>query len=225
MKKINFHINTEDNNMPILGSLPTSGSKKYNSFCEVDDELSGIFDAIFEQLGGELKKRDEIYLKYFQEDHSDIGPHFHAFDDIPLMNGYKGCNGTFWSQEARNTVAVAVIKECDVRNISYVMTLIHPSPDDELEPAFFTEKFLQNYGVCTKSPRNLFFLETAYNDSLFSENDMGEIRLLLSKGVAFGYRYCHFCVFNEFTDVLKYPAGNVSSEDRDALRDSLWNDI
>lgn len=227
MDHLKLKFNTEDNNMPIRGSLPTSGSKNYNSLCEVTNELAGSSNAVYKKLSEKLRKRDEIYQKYLQEDHSDIGPHFHAFDDIPLINGYKACTGVSWPQKVGDEadINIALIKECDVKNISYVMVIVRPSLDDEAEPVFVTENFLQNYGDCTKSARSLFFLEAVLYDSLLSENGMGEVRWLLSKGVAFGYRYCHFCVFNEFNDVLKYPAGNVSPDDRDNLLDSLWNDI
>ena len=228
MDALKLKFNTEGNNMPILGSLPTSGSKNYNSFCEVTNELAGSSNAVYEKLSEELRKRDEIYQKYLQEDHSDIGPHFHTFDDIPLINGYKACTGVSWPQEVGDEadINIALIKDCDVRGVGYIMAMAPASQDNHrIEPVFFTERFLEIYGYCTKSARSLFFLDDIWYESLFSENDMGEVRWLLPEGVAFGYRYCRFCIFNEFNDVLKYPAGNVSPDDRDNLLDSLWDDI
>lgn len=229
MNYLSLYFNTEDNNMPILGSLPTSGSKRCISFCEVLNEWVDDSNAISTKVDEELEKQNETYRKYLQEDHSDLGPHYHAFQSsIPLMNGYEAYVGMYWPQTSGDEpdIEVALIKDCDVRGVGYIMAMAPASQDNHrIEPVFFTERFLEIYGDCTKSPRSLFFLDDIWYESLFSEDDMGEVRWLLPKGVAFGYRYCHFCVFNEFNDVLKYPDGNVSPDDRDNLLDSLWNDI
>lgn len=40
-----------------------------------------------------------------------------------------------------------------------------------------------------------------------------EVRWLFSEGLAFGYKYCKFYVFNEFTDAVKYSDDSLSEDD------------
>ena len=46
------------------------------------------------------------------------------------------------------------------------------------------------------------------------------MRWLFSEGLAFGYKYCKFYVFNEFTDAVKYSDDSLSEDD---LFDLIWN--
>lgn len=98
------------------------------------------------------------------------------------------------------------------------MGIINPNNTDEPQLAFFTRLFFEYFSDTTKFGKNLFFVDAALNG--YISECSGEVRWLFSEGLAFGYKYCKFYVFNEFTDAVKYSDDSLSEDD---LFDLIWN--
>lgn len=99
--------------------------------------------------------------------------------------------------------------------------MIHPDNLEEAEPAIFTEMFFDGLSSSTKFGKNLFFTGAGSNG--YISECSGEVRWLFSEGVAIGYKYCRFFVFNEFTNRIKYQEEELTDDVMDELNDLLWN--
>ena len=149
----------------------------------------------------------------------DIGSHCHAFPSFDLGDGYIAYVGMFWP-EMKENLAISLTKEFVLENGGDDMTMgiINPNNTDEPQLAFFTRLFFECFSDATKFGKNLFFVDAALNG--YISECSGEVRWLFSEGLAFGYKYCKFYVFNEFTDAVKYSDDSLSEDD---LFDLIWN--
>lgn len=207
-----------------VNSLPASGKREYVSLCEVLGEYSDNYDYFHERINDEIQKNLEVYKSYSEADHSDLGSHCHVFPSFDFGNGYTAHVGMYWP-EVKDYPAVSLTKDFVLEDGGDDLTLglIAPENMEDPVPAFFTRPFFECFSDSTKFGKNLFFLDagiTGYVSSLAS----GETRWLFSEGVAQGYKYCRFYVFNDFTDRIKYKEDNDLTDDMmDELDNLLWN--
>lgn len=117
----------------------------------------------------------------------------------------------------------SLIKVFNLKNGGDDMTLgmIWPDNREEVEPAIFTEMFFDGLSSSTKFGKNLFFTVAGSNG--YISECSGEVRWLFSEGVAIGYKYCRFFVFNDFTDRDKYQGEELTDKMIDEFEDRLWN--
>ena len=215
MVKSNF----DDNNLFTVNISPISSKQEYSCLCEVVEEYGGNLDYLMSKIGQAIKKNTLLYQDYSNADHLDIGSHCHAFPSFDLGDGYIAYVGMFWP-EMKENLAISLTKEFVLENGGDDMTigLIHPDNADEPQLAFFTRPFLKCFSDSTKYGEDLFFVDAALNG--YISECSGEVRWLFSEGLAFGYKYCKFYVFNEFTDAVKYSDDSLSEDD---LFDLIWN--
>ena len=215
MVKSNF----DDNNLFTVNISPISSKQEYSCLCEVVEEYGGNLDYLMSKIGQAIKKNTLLYQDYSNADHLDIGSHCHAFPSFDLRDGYITYVGMFWP-EMKENLAISLTKEFVLENGGDDMTMgiINPNNTDEPQLAFFTRLFFECFSDATKFGKNLFFVDAALNG--YISECSGEVRWLFSEGLAFGYKYCKFYVFNEFTDAVKYPDDSLSEDD---LFDLIWN--
>ena len=201
MVKSNF----DDNNLFTVNISPISSKQEYSCLCEVVEEYGGNLDYLMGKISQAIKKNTLLYQDYSNADHLDIGSHCHAFPSFDLGDGY---------------IAISLTKEFVLENGGDDMTMgiINPNNTDEPQLAFFTRLFFEYFSDTTKFGKNLFFVDAALNG--YISECSGEVRWLFSEGLAFGYKYCKFYVFNEFTDAVKYSDDSLSEDD---LFDLIWN--
>lgn len=215
MVKSNF----DDNNLFTANISPIPSKQEYSCLCEVVEEYDGNLDYLMGKISQTIKKNTLLYQDYSNANHSDIGSHCHAFPDFDLGNGYIAYVGMFWP-EMKENLAISLTKEFVLENGGDDMTMgiINPNNTDEPQLAFFTRLFFECFSDATKFGKNLFFVDAALNG--YISECSGEVRWLFSEGLAFGYKYCKFYVFNEFTDAVKYSDDSLSEDD---LFDLIWN--
>ena len=199
MVKSNF----DDNNLFTVNISPISSKQEYSCLCEVVEEYGGNLDYLMGKISQAIKKNTLLYQDYSNADHLDIGSHCHAFPSFDLGDGYIAYVGMFWP-EMKENLAISLTKEFVLENGGDDMTMgiINPNNTDEPQLAFFTRLFFEYFSDTTKFGKNLFFVDAALNG--YISECSGEVRWLFSEGLAFGYKYCKFYVFNEFTDAVKY---------------------
>ena len=215
MVKSNF----DGNNLFTANISPIPSKQEYGCLCEVTKEYNGNLNYLMSKIGQAIKKNTLLYQDYSNADHLDIGSHCHAFPSFDLGDGYIAYVGMFWP-EMKENLAISLTKEFVLENGGDDMTMgiINPNNTDEPQLAFFTRPFLECFSDATKFGKNLFFVDAALNG--YISECSGEVRWLFSEGLAFGYKYCKFYVFNEFTDAVKYPDDSLSEDD---LFDLIWN--
>lgn len=81
--------------------------------------------------------------------------------------------------------------------------------------------FFENLSDSTTFGKDLFFTDAGLNG--YISECSGEVRWLFSEGVAIGYKYCRFFVFNDFTDRDKYQGEELTDKMIDEFEDRLWN--
>ena len=212
MVKSNF----DDNNLFTVNISPISSKQEYSCLCEVVEEYGGNLDYLMGKISQAIKKNTLLYQDYSNADHLDIGSHCHAFPSFDLGDGYIAYVGMFWP-EMKENLAISLTKEFVLENGGDDMTMgiINPNNTDEPQLAFFTRLFFEYFSDTTKFGKNLFFVDAALNG--YISECSGEV---FSEGLAFGYKYCKFYVFNEFTDAVKYSDDSLSEDD---LFDLIWN--
>ena len=191
MVKSNF----DGNNLFTANISPIPSKQEYGCLCEVTKEYNGNLNYLMSKIGQAIKKNTLLYQDYSNADHLDIGSHCHAFPSFDLGDGYIAYVGMFWP-EMKENLAISLTKEFVLENGGDDMTMgiINPNNTDEPQLAFFTRLFFECFSDAT--------------------------RWLFSEGLAFGYKYCKFYVFNEFTDAVKYSDDSLSEDD---LFDLIWN--
>ena len=215
MVKSNF----DDNNLFTVNISPISSKQEYSCLCELEDKNSNKLDYLISKIRKQIKIKKQLYQDYSNADHLDIGSHCHAFPSFDLGDGYIAYVGMFWP-EMKENLAISLTKEFVLENGGDDMTMgiINPNNTDEPQLAFFTRLFFECFSDATKFGKNLFFVDAALNG--YISECSGEVRWLFSEGLAFGYKYCKFYVFNEFTDAVKYSDDSLSEDD---LFDLIWN--
>lgn len=217
------HFNINNNNLLAANILPFPSKKEYGCLCEVTEEFSGNFEYLMDKASREIKKNNLLYQTYSDEDHSDMGSHCHAFPSFDLGDGYIAHIGMNWP-EKKGYLIIVLTKKFILENGSEDMTLglIYPDNSNGLQPAFFTRLFFESFSDSTKFGKDLFFLNVGMNGYL--SECSGEVRWLFSEGIASGYKYCKYYVFNDFADTAKYQGEELTDEMMDKLDECLWND-
>ena len=215
MVKSNF----DGNNLFTANISPIPSKQEYGCLCEVTKEYNGNLNYLMSKIGQAIKKNTLLYQDYSNADHSDIGSHCHAFPSFDLRDGYITYVGMFWP-EMKENLAISLTKEFVLENGGDDMTMgiINPNNTDEPQLAFFTRLFFECFSDATKFGKNLFVVDAALY--VYISEFSVDVRWLFSEGLAFGYKYCKFYVFNEFTDAVKYPDDSLSEDD---LFDLIWN--
>lgn len=218
MVKFNF----DDNNLFTANILPIPSKQEYSCLCEVIEEFCGNSNYLIDKVSQGIKKNALLYQDYSNADHSDIGSHCHAFPSFDLGDGYTAHIGMNWP-EMKEFLIPCLTKEFVLEDGGDGMTLgmIYPDNLEGEIPAFFTRIFFEDFSDSTKFGKNIFFLDICRNG--YISECSGEIRWLFSKGVAFGYKYCKFYVFNGFTDQIKYQGEDLTDDMKEELDDLLWN--
>lgn len=201
-------------------NLPKPGKTQYNALCEAVNEFHTNLRTLSQMAIIEMIKRLDIYEAYSK---SASGSHFHPFDSIDLGSGYSAhfgmmCPVSYFSEDC---IDIAITKEVRMADgCSYTLVIVNIN--DDLEPVFFTEFFWKVFTKTTMLHKDVFLLYLAMHyKSIYSRWDTGEVRWLLSKGMAFGRRYCQFDVFHDFTDDIQY----IDGVDEDDLEDDMWNEV
>lgn len=212
----------DGNNLFTVNISPISSKQEYGCLCEVVEEYGGNLDCLMGKISHVIKKNTLLYQDYSNADHSDIGSHCHAFPSFDLGDGYIAYVSMFWP-EMKENLAISLTKEFVLENggDGMIMGIINPNNTDEPQLAFFTKLFFECFSDATKLGKNLFFVDAALNG--YISECSGEVRWLFSEGLAFGYKYCKFFVFNEFTDAVKYSDDSLSEDDLfDLIYNSGW---
>ena len=209
----------DGNNLFTVNIPPISSKQEYGCLCEVVEEYGGNLDCLMGKISHVIKKNTLLYQDYSNADHSDIDSHCHAFPSFDLGDGYIAYVSMFWP-EMKENLAISLTKEFVLENggDGMIMGNINPNNTDKPQLAFFTKLFFECFSDATKFGKNLFFVDAALNG--YISECSGEVRWLFSEGLAFGYKYCKFYVFNEFTDAVKYSDDSLSEDD---LFDLIWN--
>lgn len=209
-----------------INKLPVPSKTQYNTPCEAVHEYFENLDSLLlmaESYVDEQKLLD-TYEAYSKSDQSAIGPHFHVFDSVDLGSDYTAHLGMVWpvSDFCEECIEVAITKDFVMADgCSY--TLGEAYIDGGMRPVFFTEFFWEIFGDTTKFGKNMFFLNMATSvKSLYGLTmNTGEVRWLLSKGMAFGRRCCRYDVFHNFTDNIQY----MDDWDKDDMEFDMWNEV
>ena len=207
----------DGNNLFTVNIPPISSKQEYGCLCEVVEEYGGNLDCLMGKISHVIKKNTLLYQDYSNADHSDIDSHCHAFPSFDLGDGYIAYVSMFWP-EMKENLAISLTKEFVLENGGDGMIMGIINHTDKPQLAFFTKLFFECFSDATKFGKNLFFVDAALNG--YISECSGEVRWLFSEGLAFGYKYCKFYVFNEFTDAVKYSDDSLSEDD---LFDLIWN--
>lgn len=208
-----------------INKLPMPSKTQYNTPCEAVHEYFENLDPLLRMAESYIDEQKllDTYKAYSKSDQSAIGPHFHVFDSVDLGSDYTAHLGMMLppSDITKVCIQIAITKEVRMADgCSYTLGIANVN--DEIEPVFFTESFWVIYSSLTRFCKNMFFLDLAMHyKSIYSRWDTGEVRWLLSKGMAFGRRYCQFDVFHDFTDEIQY----IDGVDEDDLEDDMWNEV
>lgn len=199
--------------------------KAYETFCDEIEEYINHSHFIRGIIKIKIKEDYKILEDYANQDHSNIGGHFHPLvsynspiSDFIIYLGvywdnYYFCPVSFHAKEFvlapgnDKIILGAIITQKKRGNFQY---------------AFFTESFFNSFSNFTKLGKDYFFI-TAIRKGYISSQDSDEIRWLFSEGLAFGYKYGDFYVFYEFTDEIKYQGEELTDETMKKLDDLLWN--
>ena len=205
------------NNIFEADSLPIPGRKEYSCLGEVVEEFVSNWDHIMYTIDRIIKKNTLFYQEHSDTDHSDMDSHC---DDFYAFDWGDGYTVYIYKYRVEMRIIVSLTKEFVLENGGDDMTMgiINPNNTDEPQLAFFTRLFFECFSDATKFGKNLFFVDAALNG--YISECSGEVRWLFSEGLAFGYKYCKFYVFNEFTDAVKYSDDSLSEDD---LFDLIWN--
>lgn len=79
-------------------ALQIPPQKDYQTLCEVYNEFTANEPLLIGNIKNVIKNDRQKYDGYSAIDHSDIGPHFHAFDKLDFGSGYKGHTGVQWHE-------------------------------------------------------------------------------------------------------------------------------
>lgn len=207
-----------------LMALQIPPQKDYQTLCEVYNEFTANEPLLIGNIKNVIKNDRQKYDGYSAIDHSDIGPHFHAFDKLDFGSGYKGHTGVQWPLKSPRLVK-AVTKDFTLKDkyscFDMTATRIHPKNIDEPLLVFFTRLFIEAWGDSTLLSTSLLFLQFANTGQISFCED--EARWLFPYGMAYGRKHCRFCVFDSFSDDKCYP-GRMTKRNQDMLFDVIWND-
>lgn len=196
----------------------------YTSLCEVHDEFNKNLKTLQSDFNAEVQKNRSQYIAYANADHSDEGPHRHAFNGICLGGGYEGHVDVDWPSK-KLKLAKAISKEFTLIVMQEIeeMTVVYAHFLNMDEPmfVFFTSVFFDDWGDCTKLESDFVFTQHCNDGFLsFCENDC---RIISPVGMAYGHRICRFCVFDGFSDLKSCPE-DMTSCDEEELFDMIWDD-
>lgn len=98
-----------------LMALQIPPQKDYQTLCEVYNEFTANEPLLIGNIKNVIKNDRQKYDGYSAIDHSDIGPHFHAFDKLDFGSGYKGHTGVQWPLKSPRLVK-AVTKDFTLKD-------------------------------------------------------------------------------------------------------------
>lgn len=208
------------NNISEADSLPIPGRKEYSCLGEVVEEFVSNWDHIMDTIDQVIKKNTLLYQEHSDTDHSDMDSHC---DDFYAFDWGDGYTAYIYKYRVEMGIIVSLTKGFVLEDGGDDMTIgwIHPDNADEPQLAFFTRPFLECFSDSTKYGEDLFFSILSCNG--YISKCSGEVRWLFSEGLAFGYKYCKFYVFNRFTDQIKYQGEDLTDDMKKELDNRLWN--
>ena len=201
----------------------TAHSQTYFCLCEPAGKYLGELKKYDAEVDIALKNMESAFDDYANEDHSDIGKHFHVFESVGLGKGFMLHAGMDWPQNASHAVINAITMECEMDDEHGHLTLaqIYNEESQREELAFFTEQFRQSWGDTTKYGMSMLYLTWAQCDHsiIGTISPSCEARWIFPEGMAIGRKQCGFYVFDEFTDAYKHPMRPLTDSDWD----DIWN--
>lgn len=210
------------NNLSKANKLPIPSKQEYSCLCEVIEEFYGNSNYLNDKVSQEIKKNALLYQGYLNADQSNIVSHYHVYPSFDFGDGYIAY-ACMVRAEKKEILAISLTKEFVLEDggDDMVMGNIYPDNTDKPQLAFFTRPFFECFSDSTKLGKDLFFAGVALNG--YISECSGKVRWLFSEGAAFGYRYCQYYVFNEFSDKMKYQGEKLTDERIEELDDLLWN--
>lgn len=205
-------------------SLPVPPKKEYDGLCEVADEFNANEGYLIGELMKKAKANMNEYRSYAKADHSSIGEHFHSFGSTGMAGDYQWHIGMEWPSR-KVDLRYCITKDFCLKDGNIGMTIgkIRPGFGEEPILAFFTDWMLEGLGDSTRIGKDLLFLNCSGNGLISYCSD--GVRWLFPDGLAYGFKHCRYCVFNEFSDRYKFPTGKLSEAEIEELNDAIWNEM
>lgn len=205
-------------NLSKANKLPIPSKQEYSCLCEVIEEFYGNSNYLNDKVSQEIKEKPLLYQDYLNANHS----HCHIYPSFDFGDGYIAY-ACIVRAEKKKILAISPTKEFVLEDGGDDMVIgnIYPDNTDNPQLVFFTRPFFECFSDSTKLGKDLFFIGVALNG--YISECSGEVRWLFSEGVAFGYKYCQYYVFNEFSDKIKYQGEELTDERIEELDDLLWN--
>lgn len=211
-------LNPNSNNLFTTNILPIPAKQEYSCLCEVVKECDGNSDCLIDKVSQEIKNN----AMYQETDLSNNASNYYVYPSFDLGDGYIAYVSIV-SAGKIEILLISLTKEFVLKDGGDDMTLgfINPNNTGKPQLAFFTRSFFEVFSDSTKLGKDLFFVDVALNG--YISECSGEVRWLFSEGVAFGYKYCQYYVFNEFSDAMKYQGDGLTDEEIDDLLDDVWS--
>ena len=222
MYKLNF-LSTP--NVPVNPGRPTNVKTIYSCLHQALEDYQKDERSLYKM--GEMRiKNSREYADFVQADHSKEGAHYRVFKPISLLLDYVMHNGAFSPVKEKNVLPLvtAISKSCTMKDEPHHLELgmIQDMNANRKIPAFFTESFFDAFEDITHFNRSMFFTNTVLTDyPEFNITDRGDVFWLFEEGLATGWYQCGLPVFNDFTDMFKYPEEKLSEDEWE----DLWTNI
>ena len=191
---------------------------EYSSMDEVVYEYMNNFDTLMEKVEDVVKNNPQIFHPQCPNDGNS-----YAAVTVPIKmgDGYSVYFGTFWP-EKEGAIAVIPIKRFRLKGSKSQnkLGIIVPENCGDESLAVFTEDFLQKVDGLPVCNEGLFFFLSCHSGLLSAHGK--DVRWLFDEGMAIGQVFDGFYYFDEFTDTIKFPMGNLTTKEIKNLEMKMW---
>lgn len=202
-------------------SIPTTNGR-YDSLEQVMKEYLSKVNIKKAEAIKKIKQNLNMYEQYAAKNHSDLGPHVHAFPTINLHDGYVAHIGIKWPQQSNP--GFTVTKKFQLKNQTtdyFTIGKITPEDTKKSQIVFFLYPFLENFSCNTHQNEEVFFVYLTSSGFISERN--GILKWLTEDGVAIGYKSDKYYVFHTFITDIKYNGEELTDKTKAKYEKLLWN--
>ena len=198
---------------------PVSSKTEYNSISEVVEEYKSNYKTLKANIRAVVRNSPEDFD--FQS-MTDADSFIAVSIPIDMGDGYVAyvCTAV---PEHKDCVFTISIKHFRLKGgrLQNGLGYIAPESIGYESPAVFTDVFLQKMYSLADIGEGYFFFWSCRTGmfSVYGNN----VRWLFEQGMAIGQKLDGFYYFEEFTDTIKFPEGNLTDGEIKDLEMKMWN--